>query len=98
MGDFNIDCTSCINKKKWQNLVQIFDLSQLVSEPTRITETASTLIDHIYTTHQENITECFLAHYAISDHFPDCITRKVNKKTIQQQLFDVSNILMNLHF
>ena len=49
MGDFNIDCTSCINKK-WQNLVQLFDLSQLVSEPT---ETASTLIDHIYTTHQE---------------------------------------------
>ena len=79
MGDFNIDCTSCINKK-WQNLVQLFDLSQLVSEPTHITETTSTLIDHIYTTHQENITECFVAHYAISDHFPVCITRKVNKK------------------
>ena len=79
MGDFNIDCTSCINKK-WENLVQLFDLSQLVSEPTRITETTSTLIDHIYTTHQENITECFVAHYAISDHFPVCITRKVNKK------------------
>ena len=40
MGDFNIDCT-CL-KRKWQNLVQLFDLSQLVSEPTRITETTST--------------------------------------------------------
>ena len=58
MGDFNIDCTSCINKKKWQNLVQLFDLSQLVSEPTRITETTSTLIDHIYTNNQENINVC----------------------------------------
>ena len=100
MGDFNIDCTLCINKK-WQNLVQLFDLSQLVSEPTRITETTSTLIDHIYTTHQENIAEIFVAHYAISDHFPVCITRKVNqkkypKKIIQQQLFDASKILTNL--
>ena len=49
MGDFNIDGTSCI--KKWQNLVQLFNLSQLVSEPTRITETSSTLIDHIYIYH-----------------------------------------------
>ena len=54
-----------------------------MSEPTRIKETSSTLIDHIYTTQQENITECFVAHYAKSDHFPVCITRKVNQKTIQ---------------
>ena len=43
MGDFNIDCTSCLNRK-WQNLVQLFDLSQLVSEPTRITETTSAFL------------------------------------------------------
>ena len=34
IGDFNIDYISCTNRK-WLNLVQLFDLSQLVSEPTR---------------------------------------------------------------
>ena len=33
MGDFNIDFNSCTNNK-WLNFLQLFDLSQLVSEPT----------------------------------------------------------------
>ena len=27
-----------------------------------------------------NITECFIPHYAVSDHYPVCLTRKVNHK------------------
>ena len=54
MGDFNIDLKLNPNKK-WQNLIELFDLSQLVNDPTRVTETSSTIIDHIYTTHQENV-------------------------------------------
>lgn len=79
MGDFNIDFGSCSNSK-WLNLIQLFDLSQLIKDATRVTETSSSLIDHAYTTNKENITECFVPTYAISDHFPICITRKVNSK------------------
>ena len=80
MGDFNIDYISqCINTK-WLNMIQLFDLSQLVSKPTRVTETSATLIDHVYTNHPENVTECFVSHVSISDHFPVCFTRKVNCK------------------
>ena len=79
MGDFNIDFGSCTNHK-WRNLIQLFDLSQLVQEPTHVTETSSTLIDHIYSSNPENIIECFVPFYSISDHFPVCITRKINGK------------------
>ncbi|MEW8544984.1 MAG: reverse transcriptase family protein [Candidatus Thiodiazotropha sp.] len=79
MGDFNIDIVSCTNTK-WQNLIQLFDLSQLVTEPTRITHSTSSIIDHVYTANCGNIIECFVPHYAISDHFPICFTRKVNCK------------------
>ena len=79
MGDFNLDVTLNTNKK-WNNLIELFDLAQLVSEPTRITETISTIIDHIYTSHLENITESFVSCYSISDHFPVCFTRKMNNK------------------
>ena len=82
MGDFNIDYKSCPNKKLL-NMIQLFDLSQLVTEPTRITETTATTIDHVYSSHPENITECFISHFTISDHFPVCFTRKTNFKVIK---------------
>ena len=62
------------------NLGQLFDLTQLVSTPTRVTQTSSTIIDHIYTSNPENITETFVSYYAISDHFPVCFSTKVNAK------------------
>ena len=82
MGDFNIDYKSCPNKK-WLNMIQLFDLSHLVTEPTRITEITATTIDHVYSSHPENITECFISHFTISDHFPVCFTRKINFKVIK---------------
>ena len=79
MGDFNIDLSINTNRK-WLNLIELFDLSQLISEPTRVTEKSSTTIDHVYTSHPENISESFVSHYSISDHFPVCFSRKINNK------------------
>ena len=79
MGDLNIDFQACSNNK-WLNLVQLFDLTQLVTKPTRITQYSSTLIDHVYTTNPENISECYVPSYSISDHFPVCFSRKTNCK------------------
>ena len=44
MGDFNIDLGTDINRK-WLNLIELFDLSQLISQPTLVTKTSSTIID-----------------------------------------------------
>ena len=79
MGDFNIDITSSTNNK-WMNLIQLFDLTQLISSPTRTAQSSSSIIDHVNTSNPEYITESFVPHYAFSDHFPVCFTRKVMSK------------------
>ena len=76
MGDINIDFQVCSNNK-WLHLIQIFDLTQMNTDYTR---TTATIIDHIYSSNPENIVECFVPSYAIIDHFPVCITRKINHK------------------
>ena len=80
MGDFNIDLLSDIIRTKWSNMIQLFDLTQLISKPTRITQTTATLIDHVYTTAPCTISESFVSDLSVSDHFPVCITRKVSNK------------------
>ena len=84
MGDFNIDLKAHTNNK-WLNLINLFDLTQLVTEPTRVTETTDTLIDHVYTAHPENIVRCFTSTLSLSDHFPICFTRKVNSKLLKDK-------------
>ena len=47
----------------------LYQLSQLVDEPTRVTETSSTsLVDLILTNRPENILSTGVIHLAISDH------------------------------
>lgn len=89
MGDFNIDFTACSNNK-WLNMIQLFDLTQLIIQPTRITQTTSTIIDHVYTSHPENITESFVSNFSLSDHLPICFTRKVNSKPLKKEHTTIS--------
>ena len=84
MGDFNIDINTCMNSK-WSHLVQLFDLTQLITEPTRVTQTSSTLIGHVYTTNPATIAESFVSQISLSDHFPVCFTRKMNHKLSKHQ-------------
>lgn len=79
MGDFHIDLNSCINKK-WSNVLQIFDLSQFVREPTHVTRSSATLIDHVYSSHFENISSCLVSNLSICDHFLVCFSRKINSR------------------
>ena len=79
MGDFNIDMRSCSNSK-WLNLIQLFDLTQIITEPTRIMQTSATLIDHVYTNSPANIVECFVSPLSVSDYYPICFSRKINCK------------------
>ena len=79
MGDLNIDVTVHSNKK-WQHLIDLFGFSQMITEPTRVTETTSTIIDHVYTSNPDNIIERFASPCSISDHFPVCFTRKISNK------------------
>ena len=76
-GDFNIDLMKD-PPQYWTSALEEFGLSQIITVPTRITSTSSTLIDHFYTTKPDNICEICVPPIAISDHYPVCSTRKAS--------------------
>ena len=79
IGDFNINYLNCSNKK-WLHLVELFDLKQMITTPTRVTQNTSSIIDHLYCSNPDYISDCFVPKYSISDHFPICFTRKISSK------------------
>ena len=77
IGDFNKNLL--VNNQeasKWLETFNTYGLSQLVREPTRVTKTTNTLLDHFYTTNPEHIKTIMVPKIGLSDHFPICITRK----------------------
>ena len=59
LGDFNTDVLAQRNvlKNDFENVLRIFDLKQVITEPTRITYTSETAIDLICTSDVENISQ-----------------------------------------
>ena len=79
LGDFNIDLFK--SNKSWKDKFLTYHLSQLIDVPTRVTATSKTLLDHVYATEPQNITEICVPVFGASDHFPVCITW--NKKGVK---------------
>ena len=65
--------------KRYKEFCSMYGLSQLIDCPTRITSNTSTLIDHILTNTQENISQSGIIDTAISDHSLTYCTRKISK-------------------
>ena len=98
LGDFNIDLIKCVNPR-WPELYESYGFTQLISEPTRITASCSTLIDHILVTDRNCVCESYcVTSVSMSDHFPIALTwnTKVNnnegEKTITYRKFDKKNL------
>ena len=79
MDDVKFDYQTCTNNK-WHNLVQLFDLTQLVTETIRTTPSPLTIIDHIYTTDTQ-----FCTIHSISDRFPVCFSRETSSKIFKNE-------------
>ena len=67
LGDFNIDFFK--KNSAWDSTTLLFGLQQLVNNATRVTQSTSTLIDHIYTTNVHLIQKTWVSDVAISDQF-----------------------------
>ena len=53
---------------KLMSIADVYGLQQLITEPTRVTSTSSTLIDVIYTNCSDKIVCSGVCHVSISDH------------------------------
>ena len=68
LGDFNYDLMK--SQPAWESTVSLFGLSQLITSPTRVTPTTSTLLDHIYTNDPNMISDTCVSDTSFSDHSP----------------------------
>ena len=106
LGDFNKNLLIEETERNWGNFTTSLGLTQLVSEPTRVTKDSKTLIDHIYTNTEETIQSVSVKNLFLSDHFAILCNRKygspLNKNTHQVltyrsfKHFDESNFLNDL--
>ena len=80
LGDLNCDLIApniTSHTSKLIQLLDIYQLKQLIKEPTRVTETTETLIDHIITNSQESLTHWGSISTSISDHSLIYSVRKI---------------------
>jgi len=59
LEDFNITFTSnntCCNLK-WSTFYSKYGLTQLITEPTCVTQNTSSIIDHIFTTYPDSVSD-----------------------------------------
>ena len=87
LGDFNI-CMKNKNSdiyKKYSNILNMYALEQLISKPTRISSSSSSLIDHILCNTSEKICQSGVIEVGISDHFAIFCTRKTTREHTGKQ-------------
>ena len=80
VGDFNFNLLedNCSNRN-WLQITESANLEQLVDSPIRVTPVSSTLIDHAYSNRAQYIVDVFVPYYALSEHYPVCVTRKLTQ-------------------
>ena len=68
LGDFNIDLLK--PHMALESTFALFGLKQVIKEPTRITASSATPLDHIYTTDLSNISNINVSDVSLSYHCP----------------------------
>ena len=70
LGDFNINTLAItVNTENYNNTISNNGFKHLITDPTRVTETSTTCIDHILTNSTSNVEgKCVASH--IADHYP----------------------------
>ena len=77
-GDLNKNLSPERPDTEWLNFTMSLGLSQMVNQPTRVTQMTSSLIDHIYTNVEKNINHVSVCKLCISDHYAIVCNIKLN--------------------
>ncbi len=68
-----------MEEKKLKNITDYFNLTQLIEQPTRITNRSETKIDLLFTNRPERITKTYNLVTGLSDHNIILFSRKLKK-------------------
>ena len=80
LGDLNINllAQNASICKKLQEIMELYQLTQIINDPTRITESSRSLLDVCITSTPEKIISSGVIHLGISDHSLIYAIRKLN--------------------
>ena len=104
LGDLNIkyvfeECSTTVcntmphDVRKYQEFCNVFNLKQLISCPTRITCSCSTIIGHIIASYPKRVSQKGIIDIGISDHQLIFCTRKTLKtKTASHKQISFSSL------
>ena len=70
LGDFNVNFLE-VNKtakRKLMRIANLYDLEQLILQPTRITSSSKSLIDLLFTNSCHRVVDCGVINLTLSDH------------------------------
>ncbi len=84
VGDFNVNLSVSSSTGGASNLLDLmeaFGLSQCLHQPTRVTSTCSSLIDHVYANHPNLVSALYVGSpLSTSDHLSVCLHLSVISK------------------
>ena len=100
LGDININLIYHGQKtpmgiKKYYEFCAMLGLIQIINNATRITETTSSLLDHILTNSKDKISQSGVIDIGISDHQMIFCTRKISRPKIGGKTFIKIRCLKN---
>jgi len=86
-GDFNICLLNKLSAlcKRYQNILNRFNFKQLINVPTRVTQTSSTLIDHLISNSEDRVSQSGVLQLGLGDHFLIHFTRKIVRQSVNQE-------------
>ena len=93
-GDFNFDLLKFQEHGRTKDLLENSfsnGFLELISMPTRLTHTAATLIDHVYTNSVKDNFDTSIILSDISDHFPILTILPDKKKSSKQPFIEIRN-------
>ena len=107
MGDLNCNTDKFspdYNTRKLLFLSALYQLEQLINEPTTVTKTSASLIDLVFTNKRKNISHSGVIHLGISDHSMIYAVRKLITPKSDPKIkivrnfknFNVNDFLSNL--
>ena len=95
LGDLNCNLldSSLSNVKTLQEIMQLYQLTQVINEPTRVTKSTKSILDVCITSSPDKIIQSGVVHLGISDHSLIYATRKLNSviKGDRQNLVEFRN-------
>ena len=100
-GDLNIDLLGKHpHQDSWSSVIENNELSQLITNYTRVTPTKQSLLDHIYVSDTSLVKYSDVLPWALSDHFPVYVVlsnaKIANKNILKYRIETLKNYVRNL--